>query len=85
MTVANPQHPVLPPSVLTIAEREPLSPVPTTPFPATITEGRTVSAQALVAWRGNFYSVPPELARAQVVVSQRLGGAHVDIATGAGS
>jgi transposase len=68
-------------SVLTIAEREPLSPVPPTPFPATISEERTVSAQALVAWRGNFYSVPPELARAQVVVSQRLGGAHVDIAT----
>ena len=68
-------------SVLTIAEREPLAPVPTKPFPATITEERTVSAQALVAWRGNFYSVPPELARAHVVVSQRLGAGHVDIAT----
>ena len=68
-------------SVLTIAEREPLAPVPTTPFPATISEERIVSAQALVAWRGNFYSVPPELARAQVVVSQRLGTGHVDIAT----
>ena len=68
-------------SVLTIAEREPLAPVPTTPFPATISEQRTVSAQALVAWRGNFYSVPPELARAQVTVSQRLGAQHLDIAT----
>ena len=68
-------------SVLTIAEAEPLAPVPTTPFPATITEERTVSAQALVAWRGNFYSVPPELARAQVTVSQRLGAQHLDIAT----
>jgi transposase len=68
-------------SVLTIAEREPLAPVPAAPFPATITEERTVSAQALVAWRGNFYSVPPELARAQVVVSQRLGAQHLDIAT----
>jgi hypothetical protein len=55
--------------------------VPNVPFPATISEERVVSAQALVAWRGNFYSVPPELARAQVTVSQRLGGAHVDIAT----
>ena len=68
-------------SVLRIAEREPLAPVPTKPFPATITEERTVSAQALVAWRGNSYSVPPELARAHVVVSQRLGADHVDIAT----
>ena len=40
-----------------------------------------MSAQALVAWRGNFYSVPPELARAQAVVSQRLGVQHLDIAT----
>lgn len=71
-------------SVLTIAEAEPLAPVPTTPFPATITEERTVSAQALVAWRGNFYSVPPELARAQVTVSQRLGEQHLDIATSSG-
>ena len=68
-------------NVLTIAEREPLTPVPGTAFPATISEERIVSAQALVAWRGNFYSVPPELARAQVVVSQRLGAGHVDIAT----
>ncbi len=68
-------------SVLTIAEREPLTPVPATPFPATITEDRVVSAQALVAWRGNFYSVPPELARAQVTVVQRLGAQHLDITT----
>ena len=70
-------------SVLT-AEAEPLAPVPATPFPATLSEDRTVSAQALVAWRGNFYSVPPELARAQVSVSQRLGDPHVDIATSSG-
>jgi hypothetical protein len=60
------------------------TPVPGTAFPATISEERIVSAQALVAWRGNFYSVPPELARAQVVVSQRLGAGHVDIATSSG-
>lgn len=71
-------------SVLTVAAREPLAAVPATPFPATISEERTVSAQALVAWRGNFYSVPPELAHAQVVVSQRLGAQHLDIATSSG-
>ena len=72
-------------TVLTVAEREPLAPVPTVPFPATISEERVVSAQALVAWRGNFYSVPPELARAHVTVSQRLGEPHVDVATSSGT
>ncbi len=71
-------------SVATVAKAEPLAPVPTTPFPATITEQRVVCAQALVAWRGNFYSVPPELARAQVNVSQRLGSGVVEIATASG-
>jgi len=71
-------------SVATVAKSEPLAPVPATPFPATLAEPRIVSAQALVAWRGNFYSVPPELARGQVVVSQRLGSQHLDIATSSG-
>lgn len=68
-------------TVATVAKAEPLAPVPAMPFPATITEQRTVSAQALVSWRGNFYSVPPELARAQVRVCQRLGSDVVEIAT----
>jgi transposase len=71
-------------SVVTVAAAEPLGPVPTAPFPATITETRVVSTQALVAWRANFYSVPPELARAQVQVSQRLGSGIVQIATPSG-
>lgn len=71
-------------SVATIAKNEPLRSVPPAPFPATITEQRTASAQAMVAWHGNFYSVPPELARATVMVSQRLGGQHLDIATSGG-
>ncbi len=68
-------------SVATVAKAEPLAPVPAMPFPATITEQRVISAQALAAWRGNFYSVPPELARAQVSLSQRLGSGVVEIAT----
>ena len=47
-------------------------PVPA-PFPAVLSVERTASAQALVAFRGNRYSVPPELARAQITVSHRLG------------
>ena len=72
-------------SVLTLAKAEPLAPVRTAPFPATISQERTVSAQALVAWRGNFYSVAPELARAQVTVTWRLGTTHIDIATVSGT
>jgi transposase len=70
-------------SVATVAAGEPLAPVPA-PFPATITVTRTVSAQALVAFEGNRYSVPPELARAEVSVTRRLGAATIDIITAGG-
>ena len=40
-----------------------------------------VSAQALVAYAGNRYSVPPHLHGATVTVAVRLGAAHLDIAT----
>jgi hypothetical protein len=45
---------------------------------------RAASAQALVAFRGNHYSVPPELARAQVTVTHRLSAAHIELATSSG-
>jgi transposase len=70
-------------SVLTLAAAEPLTPPPA-PFPATVSVTRTASAQALVSFRGNTYSVPPELARAPVTVSHRLGATHLDIATSSG-
>ena len=70
-------------SVLTLAAAEPLAPLPA-PFPATVTVARTASAQALVCFRGNAYSVPPELARAPVTVSHRLGATSLDIATSSG-
>lgn len=66
-------------SVATVAAAEPLTPVPVAPFPAVISVRRRVSAQALVAYAGNFYSVPPELARTTVTVSVRLGAGHLDI------
>jgi transposase len=66
------------------AERERLRAVPPVPFPATVRVERRVSANARVAYRGNFYSVPPELAHSVVVVTARLGDGHVDIATAAG-
>lgn len=68
-------------TVATLAALEPLRPVPTAPFPATLAVERVVSAQALVSFRGNRYSVPPELSGARVTVSLRLGAATLDIAT----
>ena len=65
-----------------VAER--LRPVTFGAYPAVLRVDRQVSAQALVAFRGNFYSVPPEQAHTQVVVSLRLDAKHIDIATRSG-
>jgi hypothetical protein len=45
---------------------------------------RVVSAQALVAYRGNTYSVPPGLAGTTVTVGHRLGNSTLQVATAAG-
>jgi transposase len=71
-------------SVATVAKTEPLQPVPTVPYPVIVAEQRTASRQALVSYRGNRYSVPPELAAAAVVVSHPIGGEFCDIATTGG-
>ncbi len=71
-------------SVAALAATEPLQPVPAVPYPVIVAEQRTASRQALVGYRGNRYSVPPELAAAQVVVTRPVGGAFIDIATTAG-
>lgn len=67
-----------------VAKSEPLSPLPALPYPAILTEARTASRQAMVSYRGNRYSVPPELAAANVTVSHPVGGQFLDIATTAG-
>lgn len=71
-------------SVATVAAREPLQPMPAEAYPAMIAEPRVASRQAMISWRGNRYSVPPELASARVIVAQPLRGNHIDIATSAG-
>ena len=71
-------------SVATVAKSEPLSPLPAVPYPVIVTESRTASRQALVSYRGNRYSVPPELAAATVTVSHPLGGEFFDVTTMAG-
>lgn len=71
-------------TVAQIADLERLRPMPTVPFPATVDVTRTVRPQALVAFRGNRYSVPPELAGTLVHVTHRLGTLTIDIATAGG-
>ncbi len=67
-------------TVAELADLEPLGPIPPA-FPATLTVSRVVSSQALVAFRGNRYSVPPGLAGSTVTVSHRLGDPTLDITT----
>ncbi|MGV1010602.1 MAG: Mu transposase domain-containing protein [Dermatophilaceae bacterium] len=55
--------------------------MPDQPFPAVSAVTRRVSAQALVAYAGNFYSVAPEHTGATVAVLVRLGSTYMDITT----
>lgn len=71
-------------SVATIATAEGLHPMPATAYPAILTTDRAVSRQALVSYRGNRYSVPPELASAAVTVTHVLGADVIDIVTASG-
>jgi transposase len=71
-------------TVAALAETEPLQPVAVQPYPVIVAEQRTASRQALVAYRGNRYTVPPELAAARVVVTRPVGGEFIDIATASG-
>jgi transposase len=71
-------------SVGELAAAEPLLAPPTQPYPAVLAVPRRVSAQALVSFRGNAYSVPPGMTGRELIVSARLGSALVEIATEAG-
>ena len=68
-----------------LAAAEPLGSLPQVPFPAVIEDGRKVTAQALVAWHGNQYSVPPGHAGQQVTVRHQLGSGTLDVVTAAGT
>jgi hypothetical protein len=68
-----------------LAASEALRPPPARPYPAELTAARTVTAQGLVAWRGNQYSVPPGLAGAVVTVAVRLGDDTVRVVTAGGA
>jgi hypothetical protein len=67
-----------------VAKRESLLPLPATPYPATVAVARRVSASAQVAFRGNWYSVPPWLVAREVTVRLRVGVPDIDIIAGTG-
>jgi transposase len=67
-----------------LAAAEPLTAPPLLPYPVTIAVPRVVSAQALVAFRGNFYSIGPGMSGATVQVRHRLDVTIVEIVTAGG-
>jgi transposase len=67
-----------------LAAAEPLAVPPPTPYPARVGVPRVVSAQALVAFRGNLYSIGPGMSGATVTVAHRLGEDLVEITTPGG-
>ncbi len=73
-----------PVTVGVLAEAEPLLALPAAPYPATVRVSRTVGDNAAVAFRGNFYSVPPGLGGGTLTLSHRLGSATVEVASPAG-
>jgi hypothetical protein len=72
-------------TVRALADAEPLRSLPLAAFPAELVVERKVSAQGLVDFRGNQYSVPPGMPGARVSVRLRLGADIVHIATPAGA
>ena len=63
------------------AAGEPLLALPAAAFAVTLNLERVVSANALVSVWGNRYSVPPELAGANVVVTHRCGTGLIEVHT----
>lgn len=55
-----------------LGDAEPLMPVPPVAFPIVVVETRKVSRTALVAYDGNFYSVPPGLIGRQIEIRLQI-------------
>lgn len=71
-------------TVADLAAAEPLRPVPKTPPIAVVSVNRKVTAQALVAFRGNSYSVPPAHVGQHLEVTHRLGAVTISVTTTGG-
>jgi transposase len=72
-------------TVADLAAGEGLRPPPPAPYPVQLEVVRTVTAQALVSFRGSSYSVTPGLSGSQVLVRHRLGADTLTIATAGGA
>jgi transposase len=70
-------------SVGALADGEPLRAMPA-PFPAVIEVERVVKDQALIAFRGNRYSLPPGHAGELVRIRHKLGTTTLEVFTGRG-
>ena len=71
-------------TVLALAARERLRPLPAAAYPAMIEVQRTASRSALVAFAGNLYSVLPEHAGRSVTVLARVGDPLLRIVSASG-
>jgi hypothetical protein len=65
-----------------VATNERLLPLPAAGYPCIITVEREVSPYALVAYRGNGYSVPPALVGHRLTLRHRLGDNRLTIVAG---
>ncbi|MEO9220824.1 MAG: IS21 family transposase [Mycobacteriaceae bacterium] len=72
-------------SVAQLAAGEHLRPAPLAPYPVDVIVERTVTAQALVPFAGNHYSVPPGMPGVRVQVAARLGTDTVRVITAGGA
>jgi transposase len=72
-------------SVAEIARAERLITLPGAPYPASVSVTRRVGASALVAYRGNRYSLPPGIEGAEVGVRHRLGQGELEIIAPSGA
>jgi hypothetical protein len=72
-------------SVAEIARAERLITLPGAPYPASVSVTRRVDASALVAYRGNRYSLPPGIEGAEVGVRHRLGQGELEIIAPSGA
>jgi transposase len=71
-------------TVQAMRANERLQPLPPAQFPVVVVEERTATRQALIDWRGNRYSVPPEFAAGKVNVRHKLGAAVIEVTTASG-
>lgn len=72
-------------TVAGLADKERLSPLPATPYPAIIEVRNKVTPSALVPFDGNFYSVPPGLIGSEVTLRTGLRAAKIEIYSPAGA